>query len=151
MIIVDILIMALLLALVVGSGLAMYRLVVVPARKTTRYVLDKSFVPGEVIRTQPLTRFLGLESIGGGDQPLGTLVLTANRLWFHKSGDTDAVLDIQLAAVEEVEIVRRHLGTETGRPLLSVRFSGAAGTDRVAFHLPFPEQWRMAIDNLRST
>lgn len=150
MTIIGVLIIVLLLAAVVISGLAMYRFVVVPGRRTTKYAMSRAFAPEDIARHQPYSSFLGLQSSGiDGQRVLGTLVLTADKLWFHNPGNDGPLLDIPITAVESAQLVREHLGTVTGRPLLLVQFSGPNGPDSAGFHLPYPDEWQIAINNIR--
>lgn len=137
-----------LLIVVVLLGYAVNRLVIAPNRKTVRYASSAEFKKDEIVREQVLANFLGLESQRDKEPGLGNLVLSAKKLWFYRS-NPPLTVDIALADITGVELVKTHLGQTTGRPLLLVRFAGPSGPDSVAFHLPYPDEWRLAINNLR--
>jgi hypothetical protein len=144
----GIILLILLLVVVAALGYAVNRLVIQPNRKTLRYASSTEFKKDEIVREQVLTNFLGLESQTNQEPGLGNLVLSAKKLWFYRS-DPQLTVDIALADINAVELVKTHMGQQTGRPLLHVRFNGANGPDSVAFHLPYPDEWRLAINNLR--
>jgi hypothetical protein len=137
-----------LLVVVAALGYAVNRLVIAPNRKTLRYASSEEFKKDEIVREQVLTNFLGLESQSDKAPGLGNLVLSAKKLWFYRS-DPPLTVDIALADITSVELAKTHMGQTTGRPLLLVRFNGASGPDSVAYHLPYPDEWRLAINNLR--
>ncbi len=138
-----------LLAVLALSGYAMYRWVVVPGRRAPKYVVSQEFSPDEIVREQQLARLLGQASRGPAGFTTGWLVLSTDRLWFYDTGTESARVDVPLDTVTGTELAPEYLGVDTGRPLLVVRFGAGAETDSVGFHLPYPDEWRLAIDNLR--
>ncbi|MFH5210648.1 hypothetical protein [Antrihabitans spumae] len=150
MTVLAILVLLALLAALIFSGYALHRFVIRPNRKTLAYRMSKDFDKEKVVRQQLLVDLMCVESdTAAAVNGLGALVLSPNRLWFHHS-DSLVTLDIPLSTITECTLVPRHLGKSTGRPLLMVRYTTAAGPDSAAFHLPYPDEWRLALDNLRN-
>lgn len=147
---IALLLLVVMLAALAGAGYAMYRLVVIPNRRTAKYVVSQEFRPDDIIRRQRLVTFLGRESTGRAPRDsFGELVLSAEKLWFFDANSA-TTLDMPLAHIREAALVDSHLGVRTGRPLLLLRFDTADGPDGAAFHLLYPDEWRLAIDNVRS-
>lgn len=138
----------LLVLALVTVGYLLNKLVLTPARQSTSYRVSKQFGRNDIVREQPLARLIGLESSGtAADSALGTLLIATGRLNFvSTTGQFD--LDIPLADVRSVELVRSHLGVATGMPLLLVRYTHAGADDSAAFHLPYADEWHLALTNL---
>lgn len=146
--IIGIVLFILLIVAVVVLGYLVNKLVLVPSRQTTGYRLSQKYPAKEIVREQRLTRFLGLESAGTSPESvLGTLVIAAGRLGFV-STDGEHDFEVLLEDIHKVDLVGSHLGFATGMPLLHVTYEGVTGVDSVAFHLPFTDEWQLALTNL---
>lgn len=117
------------------------RVVIGKARRSAEETIAATFAPGEATRTDPMANFFGLASKAGLQiRGNGALVLTGTRLWFRRVGSA-APLEISLASVTDVDIVRSHAGKTAGRDLLRVSFDG----DSAAWYVREPAAWRDEI------
>ncbi|MBH0776814.1 hypothetical protein [Nocardia bovistercoris] len=111
------------------------------ARRSAQETIAATFAPGEALRTDPMANFFGLASKAGLQiRGNGPLVLTGTRLWFQRIG-SDAPLEISLASVTDVDLVRSHAGKTVSRDLLRVTFDG----DSAAWYVREPAAWRDRI------
>ena len=139
----------LLLVILVVAGFLVKKFVIEPAKASTTYRISERFGRDEIVRQQQFSRLIGLESTGLPDAPvLGTLVVSADRLYFAPTKGDDPTVDVPLADVIAVDLTTSHLGLSTGMPLLRVRFRTDGGEDAAAFHLPYTDEWHLAVTNL---
>ncbi|MFD9548829.1 hypothetical protein ACFWBG_15670 [Nocardia salmonicida] len=106
-------------------------------RRTAEAAIAENFAPGEAVRSDPVANYFGRGSKGGRQvRGNGALVLTETRLWFRRAGSDDA-LEIPLASITSVDLVRSHAGKSIGRPLVSVSFAD----DSAAWYVRDSAQW----------
>lgn len=79
----------------------------------------------------------------------GGLVLTKTTLHFFQLLP-QSELQVPLASVREVSLVRSHLGKTIGYRLLKVRYDTAEGSDSVAWYVPDPEKWQRTLESSRA-
>ncbi|WP_109530218.1 MULTISPECIES: hypothetical protein [Nocardia] len=138
----------LVVAMVIGIVVVVLAVVVFVARfalagmrRAAEATLAKTFAPGEAVRSDPVANFFGLASKGGAQvRGNGALVLTDTQLWFQRAG-SHAPLEIPLASVTSVDIVRSHAGKSVGRDLLRVSLDA----DSAAWYVRDPAGWREEI------
>ncbi|MFD4354508.1 hypothetical protein ACFWPX_18280 [Nocardia sp. NPDC058518] len=107
-------------------------------RRTAETAISANFAPGEPVRSDPVANYFGRAAKGGKQvRGNGALVLTDTRLWFRRAGSDDP-LEIPLASITSVDIVRSHAGKSIGRPLISVSFDD----DSAAWYVRDSAQWR---------
>lgn len=100
-------------------------------------MIAENFAAKDIVESDPAANFLGLVSRGGRQvRGNGALVLTAHVLWFRRIGSTEP-LEIPLASIEFVDIVRSHAGKSVGQDLLRVGFGG----DSAAWYVSDPRSW----------
>jgi hypothetical protein len=93
---------------------------------------------------------LGIESKGKLQaRGNGGLVLTKTSLHFFQFLP-ESELQVPLASVREVSLVRSHLGKTIGYRLLKVRYDTAEGSDSVAWYVPDPEEWQRKLESGRA-
>ncbi|MFC8044673.1 hypothetical protein [Nocardia sp. NPDC057353] len=144
----TILLLVLLIIVIVGvvGGVIALTVVLVTKRvqQSSANAVAAAFAPGEVLRSDPMANFFGWESRGGRQiRGNGALVLTAQRLWFRRAGAAEP-LEIPLAAVTGIEIVRSHNGKSVRRDLLRVAVAG----DSVAWWVREPKDWESHLRSL---
>lgn len=105
-------------------------------------MIAENFSEKDIVRSDPAANFFGIASKGGRQvRGNGALVLTSHVLWFRRIGSTQP-LEIPLASIEFVDIVRSHAGKSVGQDLLRVGFGG----DSAAWYVNDPRSW---IDSIR--
>ena len=126
------------LAIVFGT----LRFVVGKVRKASAEKISARFGSEEVVRSDAMANFFGLESKGAAQvRGNGALVLTPTLLWFSRAGSSEP-LEIPRAAIRDVDLVSSHLGKSIGRKLLHVRFETEQGSDSVAWWTKDVEGWK---------
>jgi hypothetical protein len=135
----------LILAIVLGT----LRIVVGRVRKSSAEKIATRFGSEEVVRSDPMANFFGLESKGTTQiRGNGALVLTPTVLWFSRVGSSEP-LEIPVTAIREVDLVSSHLGKTVGRKLLHVRFETPQGSDGVAWWTKDVEGWKEILRSAR--
>ncbi len=103
----------------------------------------------EIVHRDLRANNFGLESKGKLQmRGNGALVLTKTAIHFFQLVPSSE-LEVPLASLKEVSLVRSHLGKYVGYRLLKVRFETANGSDSIAWFVPNAEDWRRKVEELR--
>ena len=106
--------------------------------------------PDEILMQDLRANCFGRESAGVGQfRGNGGLVLTAKQLHFFMVLPKSDI-DIPLAAITELAIVKNHLGKATPYDLLKVNFLAHGRPDSIAWYLTEPKAWKNRIESLRA-
>ena len=138
---------------VVVLALAILKLVLVGARLIERRVdrtvsarLAAIYAPGQMLLSETMANFFGERSRGPAQvRGNGGLVLTEDSLVFHMLVP-DRTITIPLEDVQEVSIVRSHLGKSVRRDLLHVAYAVPDGADAIAWFVRDPGTWQREIE-----
>jgi hypothetical protein len=133
------------LAIVFGT----LRVVVGKVRKASAEKISARFSPEEVVRSDAMANFFGLESKGAAQiRGNGALALTPTVLWFSRAGSSEP-LEIPVTAIRKVDLVSAHLGKSVGRKLLHVTFETEKGPDSAAWWTKDVEGWKEILRSSR--
>lgn len=117
-------------------------------RNRGRGELQLRFAAADVLVSDTLAESYGRASLGPNQaRGNGVLAVTREQLFFMLYTPTRR-LEIPLADVREVSLVRSHLGKASDTDLLLVRFAVAAGEDAIAWRTHDPGAWKLRLDQL---
>ena len=96
------------------------------------------------------SNFFGLTSQGPGQvRGLGSLVLGEDGIFFLMAVPRKEI-EIPYHKITDIELKKSHLGKSVGRELLHVSFETETGYDSAAWLVREPQQWKAAIEKLKT-
>lgn len=128
------------LVLVVLLGGILF-LVISRVKKKAEAVIREEFDASQIIRSDPMANFFGVQSKGGAQiRGNGPLVLTKEKLWFRLLVPKKTV-EIPFSSVTTVRTDKWFLHKTKGRPVLIVEYTTPDGPDAAGWIVRDTEGW----------
>lgn len=118
------------------------------SRKKLLKAIERHFGRKKLILQTLNADFLGKDSAGGGRiRGHGALVLSLDELWFCLAASAKEI-SIPISTIKSVELKRSHLKRIIFRKLLALNFYYQGRDETIAWYVPNPDEWRVAIESL---